>query len=488
MSFSRRPHPHLPLLGLVLLGCSGPPHIDAPPPATTADVQQVPELPASTLAVPIAIDLAPVLSDLERAVPRTFGDLEQRLQLNGNDRIHVAFEAERGPFRASLSGETARVAATIRYRGRAWYNPPIAPEISASCGTDAAPDDRPRARIALTSRLTLTPDWGLRSAARVERVAPASDAPRDLCRVTAFSIDVTGRVMDAARDLLARNTTVIDHAIASIDLRSKAADWWNTIQSPIEITDSVWLVIEPVAARRGAVHGVGQTLFGEISLTAHPHLVVGPRPVVELRPLPDIERTAIDDGLHILASGVIDYGVASDFLTRELAGRSIESAGHHLVIRNLHLAGIGAGRLSVEVDFDGSARGRVFLVGTPRLDPATGQVHFPDLDFDIATSSLLVSGLAWVGHGQLLQYLRDQARLPIGDAIVRARELLLEGLNRNLSDDVRIHGTVLSITPLGVYATRRALLLHAHALASAGLSVGALPQTTGSGDTDGDGH
>ena len=40
--------------------------------------------------------------------------------------------------------------------------------------------------------------------------------------------------------------------------------------------------------------------------------------------------------------------------------------------------------------------------------------------------------------------LLDSRPLPVGDAILRAHELLLDGLNRNLSDDVRIQGVVLS--------------------------------------------
>jgi hypothetical protein len=165
-------------------------------------------------------------------------------------------------------------------------------------------------------------------------------------------------------------------------------------------------------------------------------------------------------------------------LTEQLRGRVLAGAGHQIRIRGVELSGIGAGKLALRVEFDGSVRGSMYLVGTPRFDPETNQVHVPDLDFDVASEDLRVRGLAWLGKERALAFLRERARFPIGDPIQLGQRYLVEGLNRNLSDDVRLSGEVISIVPLDVHATRRVLLLRAHAQATARLIVRERPEVT----------
>jgi hypothetical protein len=305
----------------------------------------------------------------------------------------------------------------------------------------------------------------------VLRVLPATGTARDECRITAFRIDVTDRVMAAARKALQRNTPVIDRALAGLDLRKRFQEWWDLLQTPIALTDSVWLLINPMQVRKGYAGGQGRTLVATVSLTATPRVVVGPRPVLEKRPLPALDSAAVGEGLHILAEGIVDYGVASDFLTRELRGRHIQVGGGNVRIRSLRLFGIGAGRLALELDFDGTARGRVFFVGTPELDTGTNLVSVPDLEFDVGTADALVRGVNWLAHDEVTRFLRNQAKLPITDAIAQARHYLDEGLNYRIAHDVRLHGEVDTIMPIGVHATRRALLLRAHARAHARLEI-----------------
>lgn len=448
------------------------PRIDAPAPiADSTDAPTAYSLPPSRLDVPVTLDLGPIIADLENAVPRTFGDIEDRQKISSNDRIEVAYEAERSPFQAELSGDTARLTALIRYRARGWYNPPVAPTISASCGTAEDHDDRPAALVTVSSRLRLDRNWRLRSSIVVDTVRPASNAVENECRITAFRIDATGKVLQAARDLLEDEAPHIDSIISHLDLRSQFREWWDLIRTPIQLTDSVWLLIDPVAVRRGSVAGTGRSLHATVGLTAMPRIVVGRRPDEPTQPLPQLENGAVDPGLHILVEGLLEYSAINHILNREFADRSFERAGHSIRIRDLGLYGLGHGRLALRVEFTGDARGHVFFVGTPVWDPVSGLVTVPDLDFDIASSSLLVRGLDWLRHDDFVSWMRDQARWPVDDAVDRGRELLLEGLNRDLSDAVRLTGQVESVVPLAVLPDPRALRVQAHARASAHLTV-----------------
>jgi hypothetical protein len=313
--------------------------------------------------------------------------------------------------------------------------------------------------------------WTLRSRSRLRRIAPASDARRDQCRITFVSIDITERVMDAVGSLIRDNTDEIDRAVASVDVRKTFEKLWTLLQTPIELTDSVWLVLQPVAVRKGEVSGEGLVVTVDVGLTAAPRIVVGRRPQSPTAPLPPLQVGTVDDAFHVLVEGVVQYDVANHLLSEQLVGRTFRKAGQHIRVADIELSGIGGGRLALQVSFDGSQRGRIFFVGTPHFDAAANQVSIPDLDVEVASAGILLTSLAWLGRDDIVDFLRDRARFSVDDPIALGTKYLTEGLNRNLSDDVRLSGTVLDVRPLQVHATRSAIFIRARAEATASLTV-----------------
>lgn len=434
-----------------------------------ADIDTLPTLPTSTLDIPLTYDLTPVVRALESAVPRKFGDIDERKQLS-NKRMQIAFEATRGPFSVSLDGQTARISAVVHYKGRGFYNPRVGPNISSSCGIS---DERPRARITLVSNLTVTPEWKLRGRTRIANVAPYSEERRDQCRVTAFRIDVTERVINATREQLEKQRPLIDRRIASLDIRSRFQNWWNLLEQPIQLTDSVWLLIRPSAVRMGQNVGVRRTLVTALGFSASPVVVSGQRPVVKPTALPPLHPAAVGDGLHILLEGVIGYDLASDLLRKHFRGRKIQRAGQTFEVRDVRLYGIGGGRLALELRFGGDVTGIVYLVGTPRYDAGTNEIFVPDLDYDVGSKNLLVSGVEWVKHDEVRDFIRSQARWSVGDVMQTGRAQLEMGLNRDLAPGVRLAAEVKQVQGLSVHARRTAIRLRAQADANARLTVGA---------------
>ena len=294
--------------------------VDAPPPAMMADVDTMPSLPRSTLDIPLTYDLTPVAREVEKVVPRKFGDIDKRVQMK-NKRMHIAYEARRDPFSVSLNGQTATISGVVHYKGRGWYKPPIGPEISSSCGLDDTP---PRARISIMSQISITSEWKLRGQTRAPRVVPYSGERRDECRVTFLNIDVTDRVISATTDALAKQRSLIDRRIASVNIRSRFENWWHLLQRPIALTDSVYLVINPSAVRMGQAVGVKRTLVTALGFSASPVVVTGAKPAIVETPLPPLNPAAVGDGLHILMEAVVNYDVATDLLRKHIVGKKLE--------------------------------------------------------------------------------------------------------------------------------------------------------------------
>ena len=422
---------------LSLAACDRGLDIEAPPPAVTADVDTLPSLPTSTLDIPLTYDLSPVVQALEKSVPKKFGNINERHQIPGQPRMNVAFEALRDPFRVSLEGQTAHLTAVVHYAGRGWYKPPVVGEVSGSCGTEGV---RPRARIEVASALRITSQWQLRGKTRIAGVEPYSAATRDKCRVTVFNISVTGRVIEATRNLLKDKIGMVDQKIAAIDIRSRFEGWWHLLQRPIPLTDSVWLLINPSAVRMGETVGVKRTLVTALGFSASPRVVTGRQPPTVATPLPPLYPAAVGDGLHILMEGVVDYSLATRLLERALVGKIVEGKGQTLVVRHLRLFGIGGGRLALELEFSGTVSG-------------------------------LVSGFEWLKHNEVRDYFRKNAKWSVGDVVQKGRVQLEKGLNRELAQGVKLTAEVKQVQGLSVHARRDAIRVRARADANARLTV-----------------
>ncbi|MEO7366683.1 MAG: DUF4403 family protein [Gemmatimonadaceae bacterium] len=452
---------------VLLASCDAKLDVDAPAPAMMADTDTLPSLPSSTLDIPLTYDLTPVVEALEKAVPKTFGNIAERKQLS-NKRMAVAFEARRDPFSVSLNGQTAHISAVVHYEGQGWYKPPVVGEVSGSCGVTGV---KPRAKISISSDLRINPDWHLRGKTRVARVEPYSSEDRDQCKVTVFNINVTDRVIDATKNALEAKRPLIDKKIAALDIRSRFEGWWHLLERPIPLTDSVWLTINPSAVRMGENVGVKKTLVTALGFSASPRVVTGQKPAVVETSLPPLHPAAVGNGLHILLEGVIGYDVATDLLKQHIVGKKFQKAGRSFEVKNARLFGIGGGKVALELRFAGAANGLVYLVGTPRYDPATNELYVPDLDYDVGSAGLLVKGVEWLKHDDARGFIRNQARWSIGNVMDQGKDQIVKGLNRDLAPGVHLAAAVQQVQGLSVHPRRTNIRLRAQADAIAKLTV-----------------
>lgn len=478
---SRRPRwtwPELTLglsLGLslgLLVACDAPVSLDALPPPVASGTSGLPLPPiaVSVVDAPIALSLGPALAALESTVPRTFGDLDERLRHPGNPRQHFAFEASREPFRVTLEDGRLSIGTVVSYAGRGWYDPPLLPTVSASCGTEGP---RPRVRARVETPLALTSDWALQTRTRLAALAPYSDTERDACRVTAFHIDVTDRVVDGVRSLLGRQLPQLDRELASWDIRSRLARWYGLLGRPIRVRDSLWLLLQPGAVRYGGLTLTDTALIADIRLFATPHLVSGAAPALPVPSLPPFDTAAsrVGDSARILLEARLDYATASSLLRTALVGRSFSRWHRRVRVDDVRLVPVGDGRLAFGVRFSGALRGEGWLLGTPQVDPTTGDLTVPDLDFDVATGDALVRGLSFLRSGATLEVLRSAARLPLAGPLDDLRGVVEHAMNRELADGVHLRATLTSARVVDVRALPEAIVARAQTTGAIGLGI-----------------
>jgi len=437
-----------------------PPDVGAPAPAP---------VPLSRFSVPLEYDITAVLRLVNDVVPRTFGSMDSVRAINGDERKHYAFEATRGAFTAFAAGREMHLRATLSYTARGFYKPPIGPTISAGCGGN---DQRPRIMVELATPLSLTEDWHLVSHARLVTIRPASDEQRDRCDVGILHTDVTDRVVGAARSGISAHLADIDRKVGKVDLTSHVAEWWEMLSRPIQLTDGVWLTLQPERLRMGHVTGEAKVLTVPVSLDARPRIVTGAQPPeVKHDAPPPLAKDTVGDGFRIEMDGVVDYGAAARAVTSALAGRTFTRGGRSVTVRDVSVLPASRGRLLLSMSFAGDAEGRLQLMGTPRYDARRGEVSVPDLDYALETDNKIVNGYLWLRSDDLRSTIREKAHVPVKPALDKGRALLLGGLNRTLGDAVTLEATVDSVAVKGLYVTRDGLVVRGEATGAARVSV-----------------
>jgi hypothetical protein len=444
--------------------------LDTPLPEVSPEVADtLPPLPGSVVEAPVIYDLDSAIDSLEAAVPRTYGDLNERIATKRNKRVAFAFLLHRTPFRVKVDGQTVSISADVEYSGNVWYRSPIGPEVEISCGTGG---DLPRrATLTLESTAMLTEEWGLRTNSRVVRLAAYSDSARDRCRLTFLRIDVTDRILEKTRFMLDGKLDEFDSAVARWPVRRRFEKIWRDLQKPLRLSDSLYMTIYPSEAIIGSIGGRGNTAFANLRLLASPRITTGPKPHFVRTPLPPLRRAGdIGRGARVLIDASFTYPVATAMLRKALVGRSLEQAGRKIRIRDVRIMGIGGGRVALGVSLTGSVRGRIFFTGTPTFDSTAHQIAVPDLEYDVGTANALVAGYEWLNDVSLRDFLRAKARLPDSTVVRRLAVLGEQGMNRELP----ARGTRLSgrIHEAGVIAVRATLAdIRVRALADADLKL-----------------
>jgi hypothetical protein len=442
--------------------------LDPPPPASRSDLLPS-EAPPSTLGVPLTLPLGVLIELLEEAVPHAHGTADSLRPMPDRGRASVSIALERGPFRASLVEGVANIATTLRYRLRLSYDLPALPDPGGSCGFDG--EAAPGLAVAIRSPISLASDWSLRTSAEVVDVRPASEEGADRCEITILGLDVTDQVVAGARGFLEDHLDEIDRRAASVDTRSRFEEWWSVLREPVQLGDSLWLSLGPESITRGPITGTGDTVRVALGLRARPRILLGAKPSPLSADLPELDSGSIEPRLDLLVDGRADYGAGSRFLTDRLGGTELRLRGTEMSVESLRVYGIGAGRLAMEVVVSGDLRGRLYLTGTPSIDATASRISVPDLDFDVASEAAVLGIVPALAAFALRDFLREQASWPVDPAVRWLGDWLARGLNRRLSSDLMVTGTVDSVRIEGVYPLQDFLLVRMSAQGTARLAI-----------------
>jgi hypothetical protein len=207
------------------------------------------------------------------------------------------------------------------------------------------------------------------------------------------------RALNKASELVA---TVIQRTF-DVVVRAKFAVIAGQLEQPIQISDNAWLTpnLQNATVRKLSLATSDGDLLATFNLAvaARPQVSYGsePSPPSQVS-VPSFATLDIPDAFRLPVDVRIPFALMIAKARSSLVGTSLPVKVIGTVrVDDVDVYATDAGtasapqlKLVIEVAFSGGASGRLYLWGTPTVDPATRVISMPDLNYTTDTSRLLI--------------------------------------------------------------------------------------------------
>jgi hypothetical protein len=255
---------------------------------------------------------------------------------------------------------------------------------------------------------------------------------------------------------------LVDKGVNStLDIKKLLHSTWMLLQEPIRLAEepSLWLRLTPKTVAMTQLEGDGRMICSSVGITSVAETFFGEQPEVKMQDsLPDFMVPGKVDSSFILnLYSEISYDNASALLQSYLLGRSFKSGHREVIIQNIGIYGLD-GYAVVSIEFTGSFRGRVYVVGRAHYDSSTSTISIEELEFDLATRNAFHNTADWLFHGIILDKVKPYLRFPLREKILESQLMVQKMLcNSMLTKNVYINGFIDSLAIGDVRLTDRAI-------------------------------
>ncbi|HEY8398965.1 MAG TPA: DUF4403 family protein [Flavihumibacter sp.] len=442
--------------------------------APTPIVKSLPPLTESVIHIPVKVVVRPFLQQAEQLAPKEItSDGWPEYMLSGCD-FRYKYRFVRSVFQFSCVNN--RVAMTMNGRYQiagsktvCVMGQSVSPWINGSCGFGSEP--MRRVNIQLVSDLTFTPDYRLQTRTRVEKVQAI-----DKCVVTIFNNDVTEQVMDSIAASVNFYGAAVDQNLRNLRFDEVLNPVAEKAGRKIPLSTYGYMKLNANSIKLGPINLSGDTLRFTAGISCFPEISSDSTNTSVTKHLPPLSGVVNGDGFLLNTNAIYDYTTIDTLLTRTLRNREFDVKGEKIRISQVEVAGLDNYKVRFKITFTGSKRGTLFLTGTPELDVATQQLTVPDLEYDLNSSSLvLVLGKTFFSR-QILENLRQQAKLNVRELYQKNKMLLDAQLNRAIMDGIFVTGSTEDLKLTGLVINKDNVQVQAQVKGMANLVITQLPQ------------
>lgn len=397
-------------------------HVVCPEPPRSAVAPLA--LPATISYLPVSLHVPThaVAALLENAVPKGF-------TLDVQKDVHVHGTPCRGPITVENDLTGKRVSVSMPMSGRVMVEKKL-PFGDAAVGLDVTGGIRATFAPVLSPDQTINPQLVL--SAYVDQA---------VVKTKIGDIGVTELLQGAVGNIVGALKVPVEAKLASaFNARNQVEKVWNRMNSVHKLTDQppTWLRITPRKLTLRQFEYTPDAIESGLALEIETHVFVqDAAPELLPAPLPAFDMSeTVGDEFQLSIPVEVSYAMINKQLQTQLAKARFNLPDRAwLTITNAAVEPYGDGIL-LKVDFDGkqglmkSVSGRMYIVGIPVFDAATGQLRVEQLSYTAETENLLAKNVEWLAHAKLLDSIQAAAVINLNGELEKVKGKANEALGK----------------------------------------------------------
>jgi hypothetical protein len=127
-----------------------------------------------------------------------------------------------------------------------------------------------------------------------------------------------------------------------------------------------------------------------------------------------------------------------------LKGKKFDVGKNFIIINHLKLFPAQE-KLGIEVSFEGSKKGTLFLTGIPEFNNTTNVLKMNNLQYDLSTKNILLKSAKWLLNETIRKKMEQSMVVDLTPQIEDLKKTMNSALNQTLNKNIRLEGTVKSI-------------------------------------------
>ena len=433
-------------------------------------------LPDSEINIPIQVNLRPFFEMAERSVDTIFTSANYPdgwVQDGCDTRFKYRFR--RSPLFFTGRGSSLDVGFTGHYQitgsTRLCVNGTVVSPWTPACKCGVNEPER-RVKVSFTNSVTVTPDYKVRL--QVKRNEPE---PLDKCEVCFWGQDITKQVMKGLVAELDISRKDMETGYGNVEMRSKFQQVWNELNKTYSIYGLGFLQINPQRFRINNFFIKGDSLNIYLGLSAKP-VISFEEKVAAPSPLPNLGPFSRQQGFSVFLDAVLDYDSLGRILNEKIQGKEFEFRKAFIkkkfVIDTCTIYGGGQDKLVIRVDFSGTNKGVVYLVGKPVYKKDSRTIEVEEIDFDIKSRNILLGSADWLFDKKITKEISKQARFELGGYIDTAKTMINTELNKEWTEGIQSRGNIREISLVGLYPLQKHLVVRTNCSGHLSINVDAV--------------
>ncbi len=422
----------------------------------------------SSIKVPLKINLTPYFKATDESLDYTFEGEEQNCS-----GVSFKYRFARKPIEFKGVGDKLLFDVDGKYSLWLNYCPSctdlfssepycVTARIYASCGVN---EPMRKIHVGYETKIGVTKNYSLRSNTKLRAVEAKSP-----CKITVFEYDATETLKEEVSNVLRDLEKDIDKEINSVSLKAEIEETWKLLHEPTDLAGYGFLELNPQSISVSEIKYIGNQAEIDVILKANPKVLSQPSGT-PIKPLPYLSDFEDRDGFDITTDIYSNYDSLSSVLTRDLKGLKLDLKGKEVIFGDISIHGAQNKMVSIQLDFTGSKKGTIYLIGTPVFDAEAQHISFPDLEFDVKTKSALLKSAKWLFDKKVTTLIRESAAMDLEPYLEELKKTMNESLNIDLDDGIRMSGNVEQVKINSIQPLENQLHIRLNSLGKLGIEM-----------------